>query len=94
MNDIYEWTMEEEPDIGNVLHFFHEMGYAKQFLIDGYVEGTVSWTAGDNIKEKYILDQIISQLREPLDLFSITYDESYYYCDALKRLKIYYDRMP
>lgn len=47
LNDIYEWTTEaKKRDIGNIFHAFHEVGYAQEYLMDGYIEMTISWKEG------------------------------------------------
>ena len=87
LNDIYEWTEEPgELDIGNVLHPFHKAGYAKQFLLDGYWEGTITWKDGQGAYDKNVYNQIIETLRNNIGLYYESYDMSDEYLDACYRL--------
>ena len=64
MSDIYEWTNEGKLDIGTVLHFFHEIKWAKQFLINGYFEGTITWTEGQSATDWNVYNQLMDEMCE------------------------------
>ena len=77
VSDIYEWTPTQissfdletgEPiytkdALGTIFHYFHEIGYAKEFLIDGYFEGTITWEAGAAADDKDVFDQITATMK-------------------------------
>lgn len=77
LNDIYEWVnIGRFDDIGTVLHFFHEMGYAKQYLIDGFFEGEITWKEGDSALDKDVYDSIMNTMHEIQGFYAYLYDES------------------
>lgn len=93
LNDIYEWTFEDPPDIGNVLLYFHQMGYAKQFLMDGYFEGTITWNAGASACDYDVYSQIMDTLKEIQGSYWGQYNESESYYAELNK-KISYRKQP
>ena len=95
MNDIYEWTPEciekinqetfeitmKKDALGTIFHSFHESGLAREFLMDGYFEGTITWDEGASADDEIIMQQIVEGMKNiegvlrwnknnSLDLFS------------------------
>lgn len=90
LNDIYEWVNEGDFDIGMILHYFHEMGYAKQFLIDGYFEGTISWQEGSSALDIDVYQQIIDTMHEIQGPYAGLYDEAKEYYNIANRTNTNY----
>ena len=77
MNDIYEWTPKRiisleyqthEPqydtdDLGTILHALHQLGTAKEFLIDGSFVGEITWEEGASADDKFVFDQIADTMK-------------------------------
>ena len=94
LNDIYEWVNTGGmDDIGTPLHFFHEAGYAKQYLIDGFFEGEISWKEGDSALEKSVYDSIINTMHEIQGLYAELYDESVAYYEECQIESINYRKV-
>lgn len=64
MFDIYEWTMDNPPTIGNKLHPFHELGYAKQYLMAGAFEGVITWQEGETAYDIDVFTQITNRMKD------------------------------
>jgi len=62
--DIYEWAIhyEKEKTLISRLHTFHELGTAREFLINGSFEGTITWEAGETAYYPNIAKQIENTL--------------------------------
>lgn len=45
--DIYEWAADDKTLLSTVMHQLHEEGKAKEFLMNGCIEGTYSWKKGE-----------------------------------------------
>lgn len=61
------------------------MGYAKQFLIDGYFEGIITWTEGASACDYYVYNQIMSTLKDIQGSYWGQYNESESYYDELNK---------
>lgn len=88
-SDIYEWTVgfdptDDKPDVGVYFHYFHEMGYAKQYLMDGYFEGTITWTEGEAASDFNVYNQIMETMKEIRGVFWGLGNESDEYYDKIK----------
>lgn len=83
--DIYEWTAhydngiysETNPfdlnkinDLEYALHFMHESGYAKEYLMEGEFEGTITWTAGQTAFDGDVFKTIKETLKKQVSLIN------------------------
>ena len=64
--DIYEWCVDHstnEMNIEDKMYALHLYGWAKQFLIDGYLESTITWRKGERLSsETELYNSTISNL--------------------------------
>ena len=83
LNDIYEWVetesiyewIKDRDDIGTPLHQFHKFGIAKQYLMDGYYEGEITWNTGESVCDYNVYYQIMDQMRSILGAYADCYYE-------------------
>lgn len=75
LSDIYEWIPNGLDDIGTYLYPFHKLGIAKQYLMDGYYEGEITWNTGESACDHDIYYQIMDQMRSILGAYADCYYE-------------------
>ena len=63
--DIYEWAIhyEKKKTLVSQLHNFHELGVAKEYLINGSFEGTLTWESNNTAYYSDIAKQIENTLK-------------------------------
>ena len=57
------------------MHPLHEFGIAKQYLMDGYYEGEITWNMGESACDYDIYYQIMEQMRTILGAYADCYYE-------------------
>ena len=66
--DIYEWALHYEsgfpPSDVSSLHYFHEAGLAKEYLMEGCFEGKITWEVGDTAYSPNVALQIENTLKK------------------------------
>ncbi|MBR5513543.1 MAG: hypothetical protein IKV85_06110 [Ruminococcus sp.] len=50
-----------------ILHSFHESKLAQEYLIQGYIESSLTWNLNDRIVDEDIVQQIFMTLAEKQD---------------------------
>ena len=63
IKDIYEWAAHyDDTELSAFMHSLHEAGFAKEFLISGYIEDTIIWYDGENLSDEIILQQLVKSM--------------------------------
>lgn len=63
----------------------HELGWAKQFLIYGDFEGSITWTAGDYVTDEAIYSQVLDDMKEMMGAYWGLYNEFNTYLENYHR---------
>lgn len=62
--DIYEWAAHDKnpDDLSIMMHRLHEYGLSRQYLINGYFEGEITWVRGQRTSDEEVMNQILKTL--------------------------------
>ena len=65
--DIYEWAAHEENDplsISAILHGLHEAGLAQEYLMQGHLNGSLSWNLNEGVTTRTVAQQLFMTLAD------------------------------